>query len=129
MVTLGERFTGDWVADRACVTLWTTTCGDAYPMHSDPTAPDSVALGGPIVPGRLKLATLARLLDAWVAGRGRLVRLTGRYCGTDPVGASLVLHGRVSGMSPGRLVVRLWTAGADGRPTTVADAELEWWVG
>lgn len=99
--------------------------GDFYEMHYD--VPFAAALGHPdlAVHGLLKTAWLGRLVQAWIAGRGRLVSLEASYRGMDFRDRPCTCGGRVVRRHGTRVELELWTADQSGRRTTVGSAEVE----
>ncbi len=99
--------------------------GDFYEMHYD--VPFAHDLGYPdlAVHGLLKMAWLGRLVEEWVADRGRLVSLETRYRGMDFRDRACSCEGEIV-RREGRVVeIELWTSDDTGTRTTVGSAEVE----
>lgn len=99
--------------------------GDFYGMHYD--FQFARELGHPelAVHGLLKAAWIGRLVEDWFAGRGRLVVLDVRYRGMDFRDQPITCGGRITGTTPDRVAIEVWTADAAGVPTTIGTAEVE----
>lgn len=103
--------------------------GDFNPLHFDPDFPQAQALGGNIVHGRMKYASLGELVSNWVAHSGRIVALSCSYRGMDMMGATFTCKGVVSAKreEDGRKLVDLeiWTENAARQKTTPGTAVVE----
>jgi acyl dehydratase len=114
--------------DRSQLVMYAAGSGDFNPLHYDPEFPQAVDIGDNIVHGRLKYAALGRLVSDWVEHAGFIRRLSASYRGMDRRGASFTCRGRVSAVreEDGRRVVELelWTESAEGKKTTVGQAEV-----
>jgi acyl dehydratase len=99
--------------------------GDFYEMHYDLPFAHERGHRELAVHGLLKAAWLTRLVDDWFAGRGRLAVLDIRYRGMDFREEPVTCGGRITGLDGDRVSIDIWTADADGAPTTVGTAEVE----
>ncbi len=99
--------------------------GDFYEMHYD--VPFAAELGHPdlAVHGLLKTAWLGRLVEEWLAGRGRLVSLEASYRGMDFRDRPCTCGGQVVGRDGERVELELWTTDDGGRRTTIGSAVVE----
>jgi acyl dehydratase len=99
--------------------------GDFYEMHYDVPFAQERGHRELAVHGLLKTAWIGRLVEEWIAGRGRLTVLDVSYRGMDYRDEPVTCGARVTGRSGSRLFLEVWTAGADGTPSTVGTAEVE----
>ncbi len=98
--------------------------GDFYEMHYD--VPFAARLGHPdlSVHGLLKTAWLGRLVEEWVAGRGRIVSLEASYRGMDFRDRACTCAGRVVSRDGDLVELELWTTDDGGRRTTLGAATV-----
>ena len=103
--------------------------GDFNPLHFDPDFPQAQQLGGNIVHGRMKYASLGELVSNWLAHTGRIVSLSCQYRGMDMMGERFVCRGVVAAKreEDGRRLVDLevWTETAAGQKTTPGRAVVQ----
>jgi acyl dehydratase len=103
--------------------------GDFNPLHFDPDFPQAHQLGGNIVHGRMKYASLGELVSNWLEHTGRIVSLSCQYRGMDMMGDRFVSKGVVTAKREegGRRLVELdvWTENAKGQKTTPGHALVE----
>jgi acyl dehydratase len=103
--------------------------GDFNPLHFDPDFPQAQQLGGNIVHGRMKYASLGELVSNWLQHTGRIVSISCQYRGMDMMGDRFVCRGVVSAKREegGRRLVELdvWTENSAGTKTTPGRALVE----
>jgi acyl dehydratase len=114
---------------RLQLVLYAAGSGDFNPLHFDPDFPQAKELGGNIVHGRMKYASLGELVSNWLAHTGRILSLSCQYRGMDMMSARFVCKGVVTGKREegGRRLVELdvWTENAAGQKTTPGRALVE----
>ncbi|SET74058.1 MaoC/PaaZ C-terminal domain-containing protein [Geodermatophilus poikilotrophus] len=98
--------------------------GDFYEMHYDIPFARERGHRELAVHGLLKTAWLGRLVEEWFAGRGRITVLDVSYRGMDFRDEPVSCGARVTGRDGDRVVLEVWTAGADGTRTTIGTAEV-----
>jgi acyl dehydratase len=102
--------------------------GDFNPLHYDADFPQAQALGGNIVHGRMKYASLGECVSNWLQHGGTIVALGCQYRGMDTFGHTFTVKGKVTGkrQEDGHNLVDLevWTQTADGKVTTPGKATV-----
>lgn len=105
---------------------WCAAENDYYPLHYDERVAAGMGLAGTPVQGSMRYALLGRMVERWLAGRGRVASIEVRYTGLNLEGDTLRAGGRVTGLdrAAGRVEIELGLEGADGRPTTIGRARV-----
>ncbi|MFD2090825.1 MaoC/PaaZ C-terminal domain-containing protein [Blastococcus deserti] len=98
--------------------------GDFYEMHYDLPFAHERGHRELAVHGLLKTAWLGRLVEEWFAGRGRITVLDVSYRGMDFRDEPVTCGARVTGRDGDRVALEVWTASAEGTPTTIGTAEV-----
>lgn len=102
--------------------------GDFNPLHYDADFPQAKTLGGNIVHGRMKYASLGELVSNWLAHEGRIKTISCSYRGMDMYDQAFTVKGKVSAKREegGEKLVDLeiWTENADGKVTTPGTATV-----
>ncbi len=99
--------------------------GDFYEMHYDLPFAHERGHRELAVHGLLKTAWLGRLVEEWFAGQGRITVLDVSYRGMDFRDEPVTCGARVTGRDGNRVALEVWTASAEGTPTTIGTAEVE----
>lgn len=98
--------------------------GDFNPLHFDPDSAQAQEVGDNIVHGRLKYASLGRLVANWVGDDGWVRAIGVEYLGMDRRGEPLTCRARIAALSPNTVELELWTENASGKTTTRGRAEV-----
>jgi acyl dehydratase len=114
--------------DREQLVKYAAGSGDFNPLHYDADFPQAQAIGGNIVHGRLKYASMGQLVSDWLGHRGFVRTISARYRGMDRAGAEFTCKGKVAAIrdEDGRRVIELelWTEDTGGQVTTSGTAEV-----
>jgi acyl dehydratase len=114
--------------DREQLVKYAAGSGDFNPLHYDADFPQAQAIGGNIVHGRLKYASMGQLVSDWLGHRGFVRTISARYRGMDKAGAEFTCKGKVAAIrdEDGRRVIELelWTEDTGGQVTTSGTAEV-----
>jgi acyl dehydratase len=114
--------------DREQLVKYAAGSGDFNPLHYDGDFPQAQAIGGNIVHGRMKYASMGQLVSDWLGHRGFVRSISARYRGMDKAGAEFTCKGKVAAIrdEDGRRIaeLELWTEDAGGQVTTTGTAEV-----
>lgn len=104
---------------------WCAAENDYYNIHYDERAAHEMGLAGSPIQGTYKYALFARVLEDWLAGRGRMTALSAAYRKPDFEGTSLQIEGTVLSREGRTLTVELVLTNQAGETTTSGVARIE----
>ncbi|MCD2172217.1 MaoC/PaaZ C-terminal domain-containing protein [Rhizobium sp. C4] len=104
---------------------WCAAENDYFNIHYDDKAATAMGLAGCPIQGTYKFALFSKMIEVWLAGRGRIVGLSARYRMPDFEGASLRIEGTVLKREARRLTVELSLTNEAGQRTTDGLAQIE----
>lgn len=100
--------------------------GDFNPLHHDYNFYQSKKIGGIIVHGRFKYASLGELLSNWLGHKGWIRKISCHYKGMDFPDKEMVIKGKVTRKykedGEKRLDVSVWVENDEGQVTTPGNA-------
>lgn len=104
---------------------WCAAENDYFNIHYDARAAHEMGFAGTPVQGTYKFALLSKMIETWLAGRGRIVGLSARYHKPDFEGVSMRLNGVVIERQGLLLIVELSIENEAGETTTTGLARVK----
>lgn len=104
---------------------WCAAENDYYNIHYDERAAFDMGLAGSPIQGTYKYALFSRVVEDWLARRGRIVAISAIYRRADFEGASLLIDGTVLSREGRDLTVELLMTNQAGETTTSGLARIE----
>jgi len=99
---------------------------DFNELHYDPTVAASRGFGGPVVPGLLTSALMAKLLTDWITPEGTLRKIKATYRRSQLAGETVICKGKVTARrveGDDHLVeCEIWTENPEGQVMTPGTA-------
>ena len=113
---------------RQMLVEWCAAENDYYPLHYDERTALAMNLPGTPIQGTYKYALMGQMIQNWLGGSGRLIRISATYRGISLEGETLTACGRVKNCTSegqeGRVELEIWIENGAGERSTTGQAAV-----